>query len=341
MADEIILYNSEDGKSHVNLMSRDGMIWLNQSQMAELFATSVPNINSHISNILKDRELDADSVIKDYLITATDGKQYTVKFYSLEMIMAVGFRIRNPRGVQFRQWANQHLALYLRKGFVIDKQRLKNPDGRPDHFDELLEDIREIRTSEKRFYQKIRDLFSLSDDYDKTDKSTQMFFAEAQNKFLYAVTGQTSAEIIMERADASKENMGLTSWEGKRVNKADVIIVKNYLTKDELDILNRIVVIFLDSAELRAKLKQSTTISYWRDNIDLILSSNGFRVLNSYGSRSNTQSEDMARAEYEKFKEWRKRIAVQAADKEDADILSEVEQVLRKNKDKRLLHKMQ
>ena len=195
MEQELILYNSADGKSSVSLLARDGSVWLNQMQLAELFATSVPNISQHINNILKDKELTADSVIKNYLTTATDGKPYQVKFYSLEMILAVGFRVRSIRGVQFRQWANRNLAEYLRKGFVIDDERLKNPDGRPDHFDELLARIRDIRASEKRFYQKVRDLFALSSDYDKTDKATQMFYAETQNKLLYAVTGQTSAEI--------------------------------------------------------------------------------------------------------------------------------------------------
>ena len=332
MADEIIIYNSEDGKCHVNLMSRDGMVWLNQSQMAELFATSKQNISLHISNILEDKELTFESTVKDYLTVGVTGQEYTVKFYSLEMILAVGFRIRNPRGVQFRQWANLHLTSYLQKGYAIDKERLKNPDGRPDHFDELIEEIREIRASEKRFYHKIRDLFALSDDYNKDDKAIQMFFAEAQNKFLYAVTGQTSAEIIMSRADASKANMGLTSWEGRRVNKADVIVAKNYLTKDELDILNRIVVIFLDSAELRAKLKQSTTISFWRGNIDLILASNGFHILNSRGSRSNAQSEEMARAEYVKFNAWRKRAALLEADAEDAQEIKRLEEAIKKRK---------
>lgn len=321
MNEDIILYRTDDGKSEVNLLSRDGMVWLNQSQMAELFATSVPNISVHVNNILKDRELNADSVIKDYLITASDRKKYTVKFYSLEMIMAVGFRVRSNRGVQFRQWANTHLSTYLRKGFVVDRQRLMNPDGRPDHFDELVEEIRYIRASEKRFYQKIKDLFRLADDYDPQDKAVQMFFAEAQNKFLYAVTLKTAAEIIMERADATKENMGLTSWEGRRVNKADVIIAKNYLNKDELDILNRIVVLFLDSAELRAKLRQSTTIGYWKENIDLILTSNGFRILETKGKRSSHEAEQMAQKEYEKFKEWRRQMAAVDADREDADEL--------------------
>lgn len=328
MNDEIILYRTDDGKNEVNLLSRDGMVWLNQSQMAELFDTSKQNISYHISNILKDRELDARSTVKDYLTMGVTGQEYTVKFYSLDMVLAVGFRVRSARGVQFRQWANTHLSAYLRKGFVIDRQRLMNPDGRPDHFDELLEEIRYIRASEKRFYQKIRDLFSLADDYDKDDKAIQMFFAEAQNKFLYAVTQKTAAEIILQRADATKENMGLTSWDGRRVNKADVIIAKNYLLKDELDILNRIVTIFLDSAELRAKLRQTTTIGFWKENIDLILTSNGFPVLNTRGSRSSMQAEQMARAEYEKFKAWRKHVAALEADMEDSEELKKIDEAV-------------
>ena len=326
MNDEIILYRTDDGKNEVNLLSRDGMVWLNQ--MAELFDTSKQNISYHISNILKDRELDARSTVKDYLTMGVTGQEYTVKFYSLDMVLAVGFRVRSARGVQFRQWANTHLSAYLRKGFVIDRQRLMNPDGRPDHFDELLEEIRYIRASEKRFYQKIRDLFSLADDYDKDDKAIQMFFAEAQNKFLYAVTQKTAAEIILQRADATKENMGLTSWDGRRVNKADVIIAKNYLLKDELDILNRIVTIFLDSAELRAKLRQTTTIGFWKENIDLILTSNGFPVLNTRGSRSSMQAEQMARAEYEKFKAWRKHVAALEADMEDSEELKKIDEAV-------------
>lgn len=218
----IIIYNTIDGKAKVTLMAKDGQVWMNQGQLAELFATSVPNINIHIGNILQDRELVAESVIKDYLITAADGKQYNVKFYSLDMILAIGFRVRSKRGVQFRIWANEHLKEYMIKGFTMDDERLKNPNGRPDYFDELLERIRDIRASEKRFYQKVRDLLMLSSDYDKTDKGTQMFFAEVQNKLLYAVTKQTAAEIICSRADASQPNMALTSWKGAIVRKNDV-----------------------------------------------------------------------------------------------------------------------
>lgn len=184
MKEDIILYESGDGNIKVSLFARDGSVWLNQSQLAELFATSKQSISSTINNILKDNELDVSLVVKDYLTTAADGKNYKVKFYSLEMIMALGFRVRSVRGVQFRQWANQHLRDFLQKGFIIDDERLKNPDGRPDYFDELLARIRDIRASEKRFYQKVRDLFALSVDYDKTDKATQMFYAATQNKLL-------------------------------------------------------------------------------------------------------------------------------------------------------------
>lgn len=218
----IIIYNTDDGKASVALYAHDGNVWLNQQQMAELFATSKQTVSHHIANILRERELDEKSVVKHLLTTAADGKNYKVVFYSLEMIIAVGYRVRGLRGTQFRQWATQHLSEYLVKGFTIDSERLKNPDGRPDYFDELLNKIRDIRASEKRFYQKIRDLFKLSSDYDKTDKATQMFFAEVQNKLLYAVTMQTAAEIVVNRADARKPNMGLTSWKGSIVRKGDV-----------------------------------------------------------------------------------------------------------------------
>jgi hypothetical protein len=206
----LIIYNTPDGRSKVALMARDGMVWLNQQSIAELFGTSIPNISIHISNIFKENELDKDSVIKDYLTTASDGKPYHVMFYSLPMILAIGYRVKGIRGIQFRRWATEHLSEYLVKGFTMDDERLKNPDGRPDYFDELLLRIRDIRASEKRFYQKLRDLFALSSDYDKTDKATQMFFAETQNKLLYAVTSNTAAELVYNRADALKPNMGLT-----------------------------------------------------------------------------------------------------------------------------------
>jgi hypothetical protein len=215
----IIIYNTADGKASVSLYAKDGMVWMNQSQIAELFDTSKQNIGQHVANILEEKELDKNSVVKNYFTTAADGKQYNVTFYALDMILAIGFRVRSKRGTQFRIWANHNLKEYMIKGFVIYDERLKNPDGRPDYFDELLERIREIRASEKRFYQKLRDLFALSSDYDKTDKATQMFFAETQNKLLYAVTHQTAAEIIVNRADADIPNMALTAWQGSVVRR--------------------------------------------------------------------------------------------------------------------------
>ena len=225
----MIIYNTADGKTSVSLYAKDGMAWMTQNQLAEVFDTSKQNISLHINNILENKELSGSSVVKEYLTTAADGKDYPVLHYSVEMIIAIGFRVKGVRGTQFRIWANNNLKEYLLKGFIMDDERLKNPDGRPDYFDEFLARIRDIRASEKRFYQKIRDLFALCSDYDSSDKATQMFFAETQNKLLFAATGHTAAEIIRDRADASKENMGLTSWKGSVVRKQDITIAKNYL----------------------------------------------------------------------------------------------------------------
>ena len=303
----IIIYTSTDGKASVALFERDGSVWLNQKQLAEIFDTSISNISLHIQNILKDKELKSKSVIKDYLTTASDGKEYEVSFYTLEMILAIGYRVRSKRGVQFRQWATRNLAEYMRKGFIMDDERLKNPDGRSDYFDELLARIRDIRSSEKRFYQKVRDLFSLSSDYDSTDKATQMFFAEAQNKLLFAVTRKTAAELILSRADARKLNMGLTNWKGSKVRKQDITIAKNYLSADELDSLNRLVVIFLEQAELRVKNQQDLTMGYWQSNLDKLLIFNEFPVLKTAGKISHSVMEKKVRAHYVAYDNLRKR----------------------------------
>ena len=331
MERDIILYTSNDGKVKVSLYAKNGSVWLNQQQLAALFATSKQSISYHISNILKDKELSRDSVVKDFLTTASDGKNYNTSFYSLEMILAVGYRVRSIRGVQFRQWATVHLSEYLVKGFVIDDERLKNPDGRPDYFDELLQRIRDIRASEKRFYQKLRDLFKLSMDYDASDKATQMFFASVQNKLLYAVTGNTAAEIIVSRADKDKLNMGLTSWEGSVVRKHDVIIAKNYLTEDELDFLNRLVVIFLDTAEMRTKNRSSLTIDFWRDSVDKLLAFNDMKILEGKGSISNREMETIAYSEYDEFNAMRKKYDARAADEEDLKLLLEAQNRYKRN----------
>ena len=328
----IIIYNTPDGKANVTLFARDGSVWMNQNQLAELFDTSVPNISMHISNILNDNELNADSVIKYYLTTAADGKQYEVAFYALEMILAIGFRVRSKRGTQFRIWANQHLKAYMVKGFVMDDERLKNPGGRPDYFDELLERIRDIRASEKRFYQKIKDLFALSTDYDASDKATQMFFAETQNKLLYAVTNKTAAELILHRADASQPNMGLTAWKGNVVRKQDIIIAKNYLSQDEIDTLNRLVVIFLETAELRAKNQQSITMAYWRENVDRLLAFQDKKILQNAGSVTHEAMEQKVGEIYTQFDQRRKTTDALAADAQDMEDLRALEQQIKDKK---------
>ncbi len=328
----IIIYKTPDGRSSVRLMTKDGNVWMSQKQLADLFDTSIPNISMHIGNILNDNELEPISVIKDYLTTAQDGKGYKVTFYALDMILAIGFRVRSKRGTQFRIWANRNLKSYMIKGFVMDDDRLKNPDGRPDYFDELLERIRDIRASEKRFYQKVRDLFALSSDYDPNDKVTQMFFAETQNKLLYAVAKYTAAELIMHRADADAPNMGLTSWQGSIVRKADIIIAKNYLNEDEVDTLNRLVVIFLESAELRAKNRRDITTHFWRENVDRILEFQDREILKHNGKISNAEMKEKVKQLYDTFHQRRKIADAQAADQDDIAELIILETKIKKNK---------
>ena len=330
--DNIIIYNTDDGRAKVVLYAKDGNIWMNQGQIAELFDTSIPNISMHVSNILKDGELKQNSVIKEYLTTASDGKNYNVTFYSLDMILAIGFRVRSKRGTQFRIWANHNLKEYMVKGFLIDDDRLKNPDGRPDYFDELLERIRDIRASEKRFYQKVRDLLSLSSDYDKTDKATQMFFAETQNKLIYAVTHKTAAELIVSRADASQPNMALTSWKGNVVRKQDIYIAKNYLSDDEIDVLNRLTVLFLDSAELRVKERKDLTLDFWRKNVDNLLDFQNKDVLKNAGAISNKQMENIVDMVYEEFNNRRKLYALEIEEKKEKDELNLIEYEVKNRK---------
>ena len=328
----IIIYKTADGKASVALYAKDGNTWMNQNQLAELFATSKQNIGQHISNILEEGELEDNSVVKNYFTTADDGKQYNVTFYSLDMILAIGFRVRSKRGTQFRIWANKNLKEYMVKGFVMDNERLKNPDGRPDYFDELLEQIRDIRASEKRFYQKIKDLFALSSDYEPDDKSTQMFFAETQNKLHFAVTGLTAAELIVARANAEKPNMNLTSWKGSIVRKQDIYIAKNYLTHDEIDTLNRLVVIFLESAELRAKNRMDITIDFWRENVDRILDFQDKKILTNAGSISKVEMEKQVSETYSQFDQRRKEYEALQADKEDLEELKKLEQEIKNKK---------
>ena len=328
---ELILYQTEDGQAQVKLRAEDGNVWLSQAEIADLFTTTVPNANIHIRNILKEGELAADSVIKESLITASDGKRYRTKLYRLEMILAVGYRVKGVRGTQFRQWATTYLAEYLIKGFVMDDERLKNPGGW-DYFDELLARIREIRASEKRFYQKVRDLFALSADYQPTDTTAQQFFAEVQNKLLYAVTQKTAAEIVIDRCNPALPNSGLVTWSGSRVRKHDVIVAKNYLSGDEVDTLNRLVVIFLEQAELRVKERKQLTLDYWRQNVDRLLEFNDRPLLHGISSRSAEQARVIAHERYDLFDTRRRTAEALAADAEDLRALEAVEKQAKREK---------
>jgi len=326
---ELVLYTSDDGLTRLDLRVDGQTIWLTQLEIAELFQTTKQNASLHAKNIIEDGELAEDSVVKDSLTTAADGKRYKTKLYNLDLILAIGYRVRSPRGVQFRQWASTHLKEYLIKGFAMDDERLKNPGGW-DYFDELLARIREIRASEKRFYQKVRDLFALSSDYQTHEKETQLFFAEVQNKLLYAATQHTAAALIVARADPSQPNMALTTWSGSRVRKHDILVAKNYLSEDEVDTLNRLVVIFLEQAELRTKQQKELTLDYWRRSVDRMLSSNDQPLLSSPGSVSHEDMKAIATERYDSFDAQRRTLEAQAADAEDLKAIEDLEKDLKR-----------
>ncbi len=329
---ELVLYTSEDGKTRLDLRVDGQTIWLTQLEIADLFQTTKQNVSLHAKNIFEDGELTPEATVKDSLTVQTEGKrdvQRSIQLYNLDLILAIGYRVRSPRGVQFRQWATTHLREYLVKGFVMDDQRLKNPGGW-DYFDELLARIREIRASEKRFYQKVRDLFALSSDYQAREKETHLFFAEVQNKLLFAVAGKTAAELIVARANPDEPNMALTNWSGSRVRKHDVIVAKNYLTADEVDTLNRLVVIFLEQAELRAKKQQDLTLDFWRTHIDRMLASNDQPILTGPGTLSNETMKSIAQDRYESFDSRRRSLEASQADAEDLTAIENLEHQLKR-----------
>lgn len=331
---ELVLYRTEDGKTEIQLKASDGTLWLTQAEIAELFSTSPQAITQLIKAIYEENELDVSSTCKDFLQVRKEGKRdikRNLKSYCLPMILAVGYRVRSIRGTQFRQWATAHLNEYLVKGFVMNDERLKNPGGW-DYFDELLARIREIRASEKRFYQKVRDLFALSQDYRADDRDAQIFFAEVQNKLLFAVTGKTAAEIVVNRADPGSPNMALTSWSGSRVRKHDVIVAKNYLTHDEVDTLNRLVVIFLEQAELRAKERKALTLDYWRQNVDRLLAFNERPILGNAGKISADEMKQIAHERYDAFDALRRQFEAGQADADDIKALEAIEQEAEKKR---------
>lgn len=324
---ELILYATEDGKARFTLRADGGTVWLTQLELAELFQTTVPNINIHIKNLLAEGELAAEGTIKESLIVRKEGKRSVnrpVKLYNLDMILAVGYRVRSPRGTQFRQWATVHLKEYLVKGFVMDDARLKEPGGW-DYFDELLQRIRDIRASEKRFYQKVRDLFALSTDYRDDLDAAGLFFAEVQNKMLFAVTKQTAAEIVVQRADPKQPNMALTAWKSGRVRKDDVIVAKNYLRAEEIDQLNRIVTMFLDFAELRAMQRSSIRMADWRQNVDSFIQFNERPLLQGAGRVSHEKMVQIAHERYAEFDAKRRSEDALRADEYDIKALEEIE----------------
>ncbi|HQZ28353.1 MAG: virulence RhuM family protein [Verrucomicrobiales bacterium] len=308
---EFLLYTTEDGKSRVECRFENETLWLSQALIGELYDRSKKTISEHLKNLFEEGELAADSVVRNFRTTAADGKSYDVQFYNLEAILAVGFRVKSPRGTQFRRWANTRLQEYLVKGFTMDDERLKNPDisgasAVPDYFDEILARIQDIRASERRMYLRVREIFSLAADYEPSKKESVEFFQIIQNKLHFAATGHTAAELIVERADASQPNMGLTVWKGEIVRKTDVTVAKNYLQEEEIDELNRIVVMWLDFAFDQAKRRKQIFLKDWRTKLDDFLKFNDRRVLKNAGKKTKKDANDVAKAQYDQFAERRR-----------------------------------
>ncbi len=318
---ELILYQTEDGKTRLEVRLMDETVWLTQKMMADLFQVAVPTVNEHIKNIYAEGEMASEATIRKVLIVQNEGSRKvsrSVDFYNLEMIVSVGYRVRSLRGTQFRKWATERLNEYLVKGFTMDDERLKEVANiGSDYFDEVLERIRDIRSSEKRFYQKIRDIYKLAVDYDPKAEETLEFFRIVQNKLHFAISGKTAAELISERADAKKPNMGLTSWKGAKVRMADITIAKNYLNEKELDSLNRIVTMYLDYAEDQAKRHRQIFMRDWRMKLDAFLKFNERDILDNSGKVSKEVADTLALEQYDIFHQ--NRLALEAKQEAIAD----------------------
>lgn len=330
MAGELILYTTEDGAASVRLRAEGGSVWITQAEMAALFQTTPQNITLHVKAIYAEGELQPEATCKEHLQVRQEGGRQVrraLKHYNLDMILAVGYRVRSLRGTQFRQWATTHLREYLVKGFVMDDERLKEPGGW-DYFDELLERIRDIRASEKRFYQKVRDIYATAVDYDPKSEAARLFFKKVQNKMLWAVTGHTAAELISGRANPALPNMGLTSFKGSRVRQGDVTVAKNYLQQPEIDELNRIVVMYLDYAEDMARRRKTMTMREWEDKLDAFLQFNERDVLTHAGKISAQVAERLALERYAEFDARRREAERMAADAEDVRALEQIERQL-------------
>lgn len=323
---ELILYTTEDGRTSIQLRADKGTVWLTQAEIAELFQTTPQNITLHIKAICTEGELSLESTCKELLQVRSEGDrqvQRQVKFYNLNMILAIGYRVRSHRGTQFRKWATLHLQEYLIKGFVLDDIRLKEPNG-IDYFDELLERIQEIRASEKRFYQKVRDIYSTAVDYDPKSDQAQLFFKKVQNKMLWATTNQTAAELICGRANPELPNMGLTSWKGSRVRQQDVVIAKNYLNEKELSELNSIVTMYLDYARDQARRRKTMTMRDWEERLNTFLAFNERDVLSHAGKISAQVAEELALKHYAVFDINRRVCDKNRTDNEDIAALEQL-----------------
>ena len=329
---ELILYNTEDGTATIGLRAVEGTVWLSQREIAELFNKDVRTVNGHIRNIFSEGECDPQATIRKYRIVQTEGNRQVERdldTYNLDVILSVGYRVRSPRGVQFRRWATMVLRDYLVKGFAMDDARLKQAE-RWDYFDEWLARIRDIRASEKRFYQKVRDLYTTAVDYDKTSPQAQEFFKKVQNKMLWAVTGKTAAELIEDRSDPAAPNMGLTSWKGDLVRKGDVGTAKNYLKAEEAEELNRIVVMYLDYAEDQAQRRRPVTMAEWGDKLDAFLSFNDRDVLTHAGHLQMTVAKQLAAERFQAFDANRRAAEALAADEADVAELEAMEKAAKR-----------
>ena len=336
---DLILYQTEDGKTNIEVRLQDETVWMSQKLMSELFQKDVRTINEHIANIYEEGELHPEATIRNFRTVQQEGARQVARdidHYNLDMIISVGYRVNSIRGTQFRIWATQRLKEYIIKGFTMDDERLKEVNNiGSDYFDELLERIRDIRSSEKRFYQKIRDIYKLAADYDPNAEETLEFFSIVQNKLHFAVSGKTAAEIISERADASKPNMGLTSWKGAKVRRGDVTIAKNYLNHNEIEHLNRIVEMYLNYAEDQAKRRRQVFMRDWRKKLDAFLKFNERDILTNAGKVTKQIASKLALDHYEIFN--RNRLAIEAEEEAFADDeeLKKIESAIERKKKQR------
>lgn len=321
----ILIYQTEKGDTKIDAYFNAETIWMSQKSIAELYQTTPQNITTHIRNIYNDGELDENSTCKDYLQVQNEGTrsvQRTIKVYNLSLILAIGYRVRNNIGMHFRNWASSVLSEYMKKGFALNDERLKNPKKfGADYFDELLERIRDIRASEKRVYLKVRDIFATSIDYDPKSEQADKFFKTVQNKLHYSVHGHTAPELIVERANSSKDNMGLTSFKGSKVRKSDVTIAKNYLNQEEIDNLNRIVTMYLDYAEDQARQHIPMYMNDWEQRLNIFLQFMGRKVLSTNGTISREEADKFAKEQYEIFNNHRKKM------EEHEEIIDELPQL--------------